>query len=99
MLITQQQTGNVSKGNDQEEQALVRYLDKVDSLLAHVSSLFTCHSGVEPVLISHQVVSWLVFLGLTLSASACKYMGLQEAGAHLHGPTIGQQTALPEGKK
>lgn len=50
----------------------------------------------ELALISLQV---LVLLGLVQSASGCKYMGLQEALAHLHGLTIGQQTATPERKK
>lgn len=60
------------------------------------SFLFTHHCEVEPALISLQV---LVLLGLVQSASGCKYMGLQEALAHLHGLTIGQQTALPKRKK
>lgn len=50
-------------------------------------SLFTHYCDVEPSLISLQV---LVLLGLVQSASGCKYMGLQEALAHLHGLTIGQ---------
>lgn len=59
-------------------------------------SLFTHHREVEPALISLQV---LVILGLVQSPSGCKYIGLQEALAHLHGLTIGQQTALSKRKK
>lgn len=73
-----------------------RRMVKLLMILHSDSSPFTHHCEVEPALISLQV---LVLLGLVQSVSGCKYMGLQEALAHLHGLTIGQQTALPKKKK
>lgn len=61
------------------------------SLVQRWLSLYQCE--VEPALISLQV---LVLLGLIQRASGCKYTGLQEALAHLHELTIGQQTASLE---
>lgn len=59
-------------------------------------SLFIHHHEAEPALISLQV---LVLLGLVQSAGGCKYMGLQEALAHLYRLMIGQQTASPGREK
>ena len=77
-------------------EALIRFFHCVWCLLHRGDSLFIHHYKSEPSLISLQV---LVLLGFVQSASECKYLGLQEALAHLHGLMIERQTASPGREK
>ena len=81
--ITSRQKPEVSQDireKDWNKEALVRLSIPVWRVLHRDGSLFIHQSAAEPELISLQV---LVLLGLVQSTSGCKYIGLQEALAHL----------------